>query len=854
MDRSELIELFFNRTYEKFVNKQILDDKNFIVPRQQLTNYVRELVDIPFVDYIDYIKHNDLERELEPSDITQFSSFSTCELEMCRALLWSNNPGCKYVDIGRLFPNKLFSKKESAYWRFGEMHIKASTQLGLTFEYYNYWYLSCLGYIYPELNKSLRMQLLARTLIRNRLYQQILIDILEHDVNIEEYINTFQNYNFKRCKRSVYYFLNLCLDICKKEGVKLHNLKNNYKPPQEKIQDDSPLEINERIEKYLVEISRQRFILSEEEVELAQKTRKGDVDARNKLVSANMWFVIGLAKQYLHKGLEFEDLLHEGFLGLIKAAENFDETRGFRFIHYAVWWIRRFLSDAIVADSTLMKYPLNIRILHKRVVDFKAKYERQYGFMPQINEIAIGDKDNYDTITFLASLPNNLRNTCTAHEDLDVFEDVHNDIEEFEDNEYNKYYVSCLLASLSKKEREILIRLFGIGVREDTLEAVGETYGLTRERVRQVKEKAIKKLREMIDTASAERKSVENPSAQNREDAASDLLKKNTVETKTLGEVKKTFLHYNNNIVQHAQIIRKGKVRLPSEMPNRYTADNTNKYNVVNCGGKCYIYDNRKKRVYSSTGYIKEIHNSFYRLSLTFTFFSVGLIKKNSEGNFFNGDKLLLANQTSSLYKKLKNKDYYELIEDIEPSERIVKVGGCWFDKFGYVVPIRTGQKGAYLEYKTITKEHRAEIKNSKPENKQKIQNTSNVQGKSVKQTTLTYNTHVFKWKIGDNVSLQSLFSGSITIDRSPSFIFRRKILFVFIDKETITNIRYFERNIYSMTTDTNNLEANMHRKYGKMKPRILVFLCNDDGIVSFFDEVSIYCIGNDFIQFKSII
>lgn len=498
MDSGELVELFYNRTYEKFVNKQILDDKNFIVPRQQLINYVHELINIPFVNFIDYLRHHEIDRRLEPSDITQFISFSTCELEMCKALLWANNPGCKYVDIGRLFPNKLTSKSESAYWRYGEIHIKAATQLGLTFEYYNYWYLSCLGYIYPELEESLKMRLLSRTITRNRLYQQIMIDILDHDVNPEVYINIFPNYNFKRCRKSVYYYLNICLDICRKEGVYVHNLIKKYQPPQEIIQEDNPLGTNERIDKYLLEIGRQEYLFAEEEVELAQKNRHGDINARNRLVSANMRFVVGPVKKYLHKGLDFEDLLHEGFLGLIKASELFDETRGFKLVKYALWWIRRYLSDAIITDSTTIRYPLSVWILQKKVKDFKAKYEHQYGFMPPVNEIEVDDEYNHEMISYLDSLPDNLKNTCIPCDDLDIFEDDHNDIIDFEENEKNKYDVCSLLTCLSNREREILIRVFGIGVREETLESIGDTFGLTRERVRQIKEKAIKKIRENI--------------------------------------------------------------------------------------------------------------------------------------------------------------------------------------------------------------------------------------------------------------------------------------------------------------------------------------------------------------------
>ena len=861
MDSSELIELFYNRTYEKFVNKQILDDKNFIVPRQQLINYVHELVNIPFEDFIDYIKHNDIDRRLEHSDITQFSSFPTCELEMCKALQWTNNPGCKYIDIGRLFPNKLYSKKESAYWRFGEMHIKASTQLGLTFEYYNYWYLSCLGYIYPELEKSLRLQLLARTITRNRLYQQILIDIMEHDVNPEEYVNIFPNFNFKRCKRSVYYFLNICLDICRREGIRVHKIINNYKLPQEINQDDNLCEssqednhvkIGEQTDRFLLRISIEPLLSDDEEIESAQKIRSGDIGARNKLVCANMRYVIGLAKQYLHKGVEFEDLLHEGLWGLIKATEHYDETLGFRFIKYAVWQIRRSLSEAIVADSTLIKYPLNVRIFHKRLNDYKKQYERQYGFLPPI--IKSDDKDSHEIKSNIAYLPENLKDTCIPYDNLDAFEDTHNDILDYEENDNNNYHVRNLLAHLSKRDSDILIRIFGIGVREETLESIGETYGLTRERVRQVKEKAIKKLRDVIYSAPNEEYMVERRSSQYMEDADCNLIINDEVETQTLREVKMALLQYYTQNCQHTQtengkLVENGIVIFPSE-----TSTNTCDYNVVNDGGKCKIYNTKKIRLYSSTGYIIKINNSLYRLSLSFNFFSIGLIERNRKGDFFNGDNILLVNQASSLYQRLKHKDYLKLIEDIDPKERKVKVGGSWFDEYGNIMHRKSEQGAEFSGNYVIKKESVVVSKNSKPENKYITQHSFCVQGKSMKQTTLTYNTHVFKWKVGDPVSLLSLFSGSVIIDKCPSFVFRKRILFVFISNETKDSINYFSNNIYSISADAYNLEVNMHRKYGKYKPRILVFLCNDDGTVCFFDEVNIHCTGCDFIQFRSIL
>ena len=219
MDSSELIELFYNRTYEKFVNKQILDDKNYIVPRQQLTNYVRELIDIPYIDFIEYLVNRNEIIILNSNDVTHFSSFSACEIEMCNALIWANNPGCTFVEIGSLFSDIVSSRSESDYRSYGESHIKAATQLGLTFDYYDLWYLSCIGYIYSDLDLNERRQLLARTIIRNKLYQKMLLDILEHDIDPFTYLNMFSENVAKKKLKSVFCFLQFCLEECENQEI-----------------------------------------------------------------------------------------------------------------------------------------------------------------------------------------------------------------------------------------------------------------------------------------------------------------------------------------------------------------------------------------------------------------------------------------------------------------------------------------------------------------------------------------------------------------------------------------------------------------------------------------------------------
>lgn len=897
MDSGELIDLFYNRAYEKFVNKQILDDKNYIVPRQQLKNYVLELVNIPYIDFINYIKHKGIEGKIKASDITQFTSFSACEIEMCNALIWANNPGCQFIDIGRFFPNNIIGRSDGAYRRYGESHIKAATQLGLTFEYYGYWYLSCLGYIYPDLDEDVRKQLLARTIIRNRLYQQLLIDLLDHDANPKGYIIIHSGYNYKRCLSSTYFFLDICLNICRKENVKIHHLIRRCETHQEIIQDDEPLMNNERIDKFLIEIGRQELLSIDEEIELAQKTRKGEINARNKLVSANMRFVVGLAKQYLHKGLEFEDLLHEGFLGLIKAAEHFDETRGFKFISYAMWWIKRYLTDAIVEDSSLIKYPLNVQILHRRIWDFKIRYEQQNGFMPSIAEIEIEDEDNLERISFLDSLPNNLKNTCIPCEDFDSFENKnHNDIGDYENKENNTHHVRSLLTHLSKRERDILIRVYGIGVREETLEVIAESFGLTRERVRQIKEKAIRKLREIVNLSN-------NNEQDDHEDDEAEEIKS------TIAEIERK--KHLNKILERA-----GKSR-------KNSSDNPQKeqYRIVNKDETFEIRGIKNNLLFNSKGHVKSINGDLYCLRFHFSYFNIYTIKVTG-CEFKVGELIIHAPKSSHLYQLLIGRKYdkiKDIKQDYSNKEYKVFVDCKWYDNSGILIieegnklpeeselspkekdkhnnvfsilseineldGIKVGDRIIYnekecsickifvrdnssrflvkydndvLDYvsnnKSLYRKALAQSKGHNCETNVAPNNNEVKQQRDKKETSLSYNGHEFRWNVGDEVKLGYMFTSSIITQGDPYFLFRKNILFVFMKSRT-ANKNMLDSKVYLLPTDTQYFKKNFSEKYGKRMPRILLFIRDSPASVHFLDEVKLLRIGPNYIRFESLL
>lgn len=498
MDSGELIELFYNRTYEKFVNKQILDDKNYIVPRQQLTNYVRELIDIPYNDFIEFLKNRNEKIVVKGTDVTCYSSFSACEIDMCNALIWANNPGCTFVDIGRLFPENVNSRNDLAYRLYGEKHIKAATQLGLTFEYYDYWYLSCIGYIYPDLNEDERIQLLARTITRNDLYQQMLVDIMDHDVYPELYLTMFSGSALKSRIKNVVSFFDICIEECELNNISTHRFYRRNANIDSSASSNS-LSVKTRS---IYRLYRSYKLLSfEEMITLFQRYNcRGDLNAFDTLVKSYLRLVLSTAKLFEGKGLEYDDLIQEGTLGLIKAIEKYDYTQGFSFGFYARSCIKQSIIHAINTQLLTVQIPQNQLMFFKKVRKEIEKYEQKNGFTPSITDIEIGEDIEMENLSHLDSLPDNLKDICIPYENMDVIEDNHNDIWDYDDNEYNRKYVKTLLSHLSRRDQDVLRKFYGIDVREETLESIGEYYGLTRERARQIKEKAIRKIREIKDS------------------------------------------------------------------------------------------------------------------------------------------------------------------------------------------------------------------------------------------------------------------------------------------------------------------------------------------------------------------
>ena len=256
------------------------------------------------------------------------------------------------------------------------------------------------------------------------------------------------------------------------------------------------------LDKYLQEIAKYDLITVEEEVELAQRIRQGDKIAEEKLVRANLRFVVSVAKQYQNQGLTLPDLINEGNLGLIKAAKKFDETRGFKFISYAVWWIRQSIMQAVNEQSRIVRLPLNqvstLSKYKKAIAAFEQEFERQ----PTPEELSeIMDLPVEKVLETMKVSSKNISVDAPFQEGedgslLDVLENPDSPkVDKGLISESLSTEIHRAFSTLSEREREILKYSYGIGTQELTLEEIGNEFGLTRERVRQIKEKAIRKLR-----------------------------------------------------------------------------------------------------------------------------------------------------------------------------------------------------------------------------------------------------------------------------------------------------------------------------------------------------------------------
>ena len=276
---------------------------------------------------------------------------------------------------------------------------------------------------------------------------------------------------------------------------------------QLKIQKSITNRSSEALDKYLVEIGREPLVGIEEEIELAQAIRKGGAAgerAKEKLVKANLRFVVSVAKQYQHQGLSLTDLIDEGNIGLVKAAEKFDETRGFKFISYAVWWIRQSILQAIAEQSRIVRLPLNQVGALSKINSEISKFEQAHMRRPSVSELAAITNIDEEKIEQSIKADNHHMSIDAPFQEgddnsmADVMEsDDDSRADRLVDFESMAQELNNVLRKVLKEREVIILReCFGIGCHEKGLEEIGSELGLTRERVRQIRERSILKVRE----------------------------------------------------------------------------------------------------------------------------------------------------------------------------------------------------------------------------------------------------------------------------------------------------------------------------------------------------------------------
>ena len=257
------------------------------------------------------------------------------------------------------------------------------------------------------------------------------------------------------------------------------------------------------LDKYLQDIGREELITAEEEVELARRIKSGDQLALEKLVRANLRFVVSVAKQYQNQGLSLPDLINEGNLGLIKAAQRFDETRGFKFISYAVWWIRQSILQALAEQSRLVRLPLNQVGSLNKIKKVSSRLEQKYERPPSLDEIAQTmempehklDKTMQISLRYISTDAPISSEDDTKFLDMFISDDIPKTDSNLMRESLNKE-IQRSLSTLTEKERDVINLYYGIGMNHGlTLEEIGAKFNLTRERVRQIKEKAIRRLK-----------------------------------------------------------------------------------------------------------------------------------------------------------------------------------------------------------------------------------------------------------------------------------------------------------------------------------------------------------------------
>ena len=499
MTSSEWIELFFSEAYEKQINNLVLEDWDYDVPILSIRNYVEQIIAIPYTEFIDYVKENYAGTTYRAIDIPQFIKYSSCEIDLVNYLLGEDNRGCTPTEIGEEL-NDLFEQNMRGNASYATRHLGSAKMLGLAYEYFGHWYLNCLSYAYVDLNKEERDAMVARAMLRSPFLKAVFANSNRRIV-LSDFLNRFSPIFARKHFLSVVRLIDICINEAQKSGRKIlfDSRLADRKPLGDIFNIDSiakPFSTRSLL-RYVEEVKGWYSMSEKDARRLVDKHRKGDRNALEELIKATQPIVIRNTSEF-----DFapkEDIIQEGNRGLLAGIKNFELERRVSLYGYLSFWVKRYIQLYKDSLANLVRIPINKFTLINSVKEQAEQYLQNHGYMPPCEELDWGlasKEESKIAYNIMMSMAEYDSQTTTIDEDTLYADDKVYSSERTTDLESLNFELHHLIHFLSKREENIVLDYFGMdGRRTETFETIGSKLGLTRERIRQIYEKSIRKLR-----------------------------------------------------------------------------------------------------------------------------------------------------------------------------------------------------------------------------------------------------------------------------------------------------------------------------------------------------------------------
>ena len=517
----DILDDFFGMKLENSINDAMMEF-SYKFPYEGMKEYSLEICDIPFSVFLEYINKYQDNNDISADCVSQFSKLDDCLLGFCEATDNMRRP-LTFEEIGERLQDDGVNRNSVANTKYGENHAKVALQFGLAQCRYNYWYISALGKVFSQLSQTKRDALMIRTLLRNKLYALIFTRLQTQDVSIESILQKVNISESTRTRRlsSVKRILTWFFGVLSAGEFSYHykviecpllnrqneNLPVNYIrrshiliPKQRKdLRNFVSLSASENdyhtySDLYLEQILRIPYLTKEDEKKYFEQYLAGDERARDAIVEAYLPTIYNIAKRYVTKSpnLDIQDLIGEGVFALCNAIKYYDPSSPARLITYAIHGIRGIM-NYYTANNRLVCLRYNLLDLHEKIHAANDRFEKIFEYKPSV-EVLAGILDiPADKVADLLKISGDSF-SLDEYENIDLLEDENSSSDIFLLDSLSQE-INCALETLTPREVTIVRKFYGIGVEEKTLEEIGVELDLTRERVRQIKEKAVRKLK-----------------------------------------------------------------------------------------------------------------------------------------------------------------------------------------------------------------------------------------------------------------------------------------------------------------------------------------------------------------------